>query len=121
VKFVHQKRTTKAEVLAMGDRVVTRQALYNDSNRKVGSFVTDCVNTGGKAQVFKATLLCTSIYRFSDGQVVSQGVVKLGSSPASARIAIVGGTGAYRAASGEVTAGAPVKGYDTVDVLHLDG
>ena len=34
---------------------------------------------------------------------------------------IVGGSGAYRGAHGQVTPGAPVKGYDGVDVLHLDG
>jgi hypothetical protein len=73
---------------------------------------------GGQAQVFKATLECTSIYHFGDGQVVSEGVVQLDSS--SPTIAIVGGSGAYRSASGEVGAGQPVNGYDTVDMLHLD-
>jgi hypothetical protein len=103
----------------MGDRVITRQALYDDSGRRIGSLFTDCVNVGPKAKVFRATLQCMSVYRIQGGQVVSEGVVKLGSSSGS--IAIVGGAGAYSSASGEVGAGAPVKGYDTVDVLHLDG
>jgi hypothetical protein len=121
VKFVHHGRSARGEKLAMGDRVITRQAVFNESDHRIGKLFTDCVNVGRKAQVFNATLECTSIYRFSGGQVVSQGIVRLGSSPASVRIAIVGGTGAYRSAAGEVGAGAPVKGYDTVDVLHLDG
>jgi hypothetical protein len=121
VKFDHQGRSARGERLAMGDRVITRQAVYNESDRRIGALFTDCVNVGRRAQVFDATLQCSSIYRFRSGQVVSQGVVRLGSSPASVRIAIVGGTGAYRSAGGEVGAGAPVKGYDTVDVLHLDG
>jgi len=119
-KFVHQDPSTRGDRLAMGDRVITRQGLFDASNRSIGSFSTDCVNVGGKAQVFKATLQCTSIYQFGDGQVVSQGVVRLSSSAPATGIAIVGGTGAYRSASGEVGAGAPVQGYDTVDVLHLD-
>lgn len=36
-------------------------------------------------------------------------------------IPIVGGSGAYRGASGFLGAGKPVEGYDSVDVLHLDG
>src|SRR2546423_14733902 len=70
-KFVHQKQSTRGERLAMGDRVITQQALFDESNRPVGTLLTDCVNVGGKAQVFKATLECSSIYRFRDGQVVS--------------------------------------------------
>lgn len=120
VKFVHQQRSTRGDRLAMGDRVITRQGLFDEGNRSIGSFSTDCVNVGGKAQVFKATLQCTSIYQLGGGQVVSQGVVRLGSSAPGPRIAIVGGTGAYKSATGEVGAGAPVQGYDTVDVLHLD-
>jgi len=121
VKFIHHARSARGERLAMGDRVITRQALFNESDHRIGTLFTDCANVGRKAQVFNATLQCTSIYRLGGGQVVSQGVVRLGSGPASVRIAIVGGTGAYRSAGGEVGAGAPVRGYDTVDVLHLDG
>jgi hypothetical protein len=86
----------------------------------VGTLFTDCVNVGGAAEVFKATLQCTSTYRFKDGEVVSAGVVRLSAGPATG-FPIVGGSGAYRGAHGEVSAGAPVKGYDGVDVLHLDG
>ena len=121
VKFVHTSKSTHAEQLALGDRVVTRQALFDEQDHAVGTFSTDCVNVGHKAPVFSATLQCTSIYRFADGQVVTSGVVRLGGSPADARIAIVGGTGAYRRARGEVGSGPSVKGYDTVDVLHIDG
>src|SRR4051812_19176577 len=67
-KFVHQKRSTRGDRLAMGDRVITQQALFDESNRGVGTLLTDCVNVGRQAQVFKATLQCTSIYRFADGQ-----------------------------------------------------
>jgi hypothetical protein len=35
-------------------------------------------------------------------------------------IPIVGGSGAYRGASGVVSTGKPVKGFDSVDVLRLD-
>ena len=121
VSFVRAKKSTKGDQLAMGDRVITRQGLFDEQNHAVGTFFTDCVNVGHRAQVFSATLQCTSIYRFGDGQVVSSGVVRLGGDPAQIRIAIVGGTGAYASGRGEVGSGDPVKGYDTVDVLHVAG
>jgi hypothetical protein len=116
-QFVHAKASTPDEVLDMGDRVVTRQALFDERDRPVGSLATDCVNVGAKAEVFKATLQCLSTYRLKGGEIVSAGVVTL-TDPA-ARIAIVGGTGTYAGAGGDVRAGKPVKGYDTVDVLRI--
>jgi hypothetical protein len=50
---------------------------------------------------------------------VAAGVVTL--SEPSGRFPIVGGSGAYRGASGESVAGPPVQGYDTTEVMHLDG
>ncbi len=53
----------------------------------------------------------------ADGQVEAAGVAAL--APGQ-RVAIIGGTGAYKGASGEVETAPPVKGYDTVDILHVD-
>jgi len=39
---------------------------------------------------------------------------------ATAGFPIVGGSGAYRGAHGEVSAGPPTKGFDSVDMLHVD-
>jgi hypothetical protein len=117
-EFIHHG-SARGERLAMGDRVITRQALFDTGDRPIGTLVTDCVNTGATVQVFKATLQCVSTYRFEDGQVVSAGVARLADGPAN-RFPIVGGAGAYRGASGQIEAGAPVEGYQGVDVLHLD-
>jgi len=119
VKFVHQKRTTKGERLATGDRVLTRQAIFNAGGKASGTLFTDCANVGKAAAVFKATLQCTLTYRFGDGQIVSAGVVRLGSGGVAAAFPIVGGTGAYKGVRGEAKAGAPVKGFDSVDVLRF--
>src|SRR2546423_1881364 len=64
VKFVHTSKSTRGEQLALGDRVITRQALFDEQDHAVGTFFTDCVNVGHRAPVFSATLQCTSIYRF---------------------------------------------------------
>jgi hypothetical protein len=99
--------------------VITRQALFDASDRRVGTLLTDCINTGAAAEVFQAKLQCLSTYRLANGQIVSAGSVRLVDGPPN-RFPIVGGAGAYRGASGEIEAGAPVQGYDGVDVLHLD-
>jgi hypothetical protein len=119
-KFVHVKPSTRGERLAQGDRVLTRQALFAEDGSAVGALFTDCANVGRAAEVFKATLQCVSTYRFKDGEVVSAGVVVL-SAGGTIRFPIVGGSGAYRGARGEVTSGKPPEGYQGADVLHLDG
>lgn len=118
-QFVHAKPSTPEQTLDTGDRVITRQALFDERNKGAGSLATDCVNVGPSAEVFEATLQCLTTYRFKDGQVVTAGVVTL-SNPKT-RIAIVGGTGAYASGRGDVRAGKPVKGFDTVDVLRIAG
>jgi hypothetical protein len=118
VAFVHTG-SARGERLAMGDRVITRQAMFDTNDRRLGTLMTDCVNTGSTAQVFKAALQCVSTYRFKGGQVVGAGAVRLADGPANT-FPIVGGSGAYRGASGQIEAGAPVPGYESVDVLHLD-
>jgi hypothetical protein len=118
IRFVHQSRSTKGDRLATGDRLLTRQHLFDDANKAIGTLFTDCVNLGGSARVFAATLQCTASYRFDDGQIVLTGLLHVGTAGTSAPIA--GGSGAYRGARGEVTTGKPEKGYD-IDVLHIDG
>jgi len=122
VTFVHTnpKASPRSDRLAPGDRVLTRQALSAENGGALGTLFTDCVNVGRGARVFTATLQCTSSYRFADGEVVAAGVVRLDAG-AQAGFPITGGSGAYRGARGEITPGQPVEGYDSVDVLHLDG
>jgi hypothetical protein len=119
-KFVHINPSARGERLAQGDRVLTRQALFAEDGSAVGTLFTDCANVGRAADVFKATLQCVSTYRFKDGEVVSAGVVVL-SAGGTIEFPIVGGSGAYRGAHGEVTPGKPAKGYQGSEVLRLDG
>jgi hypothetical protein len=117
VHFIHEKRATKGDRLATGDRVLTRQGLFDSHDKPMGTLFTNCTNVGRPAQVFAATLQCTASYRFADGQLVAIGVIRFGAPGGSAPLV---GSGAYRGVTGEVTSAKPGKGYD-VDVLHLDG
>lgn len=118
VKTVDVRPRARHGQLSVGDRVLTRQLLFNSGGKRIGTLYTDCTSVGRKAPVFKATLQCTAAYRLSGGSVLASGV---GGLQPGARLAITGGTGSHRSASGEVEFAKPAKGYDTVDVLHLDG
>jgi hypothetical protein len=110
----------KGEKLAPGDAVFTRLAMFGTDGARLGSAFTECVNVGTRAGALDATLQCMQTYRFRDGQIVIAGVIKF-SQLENLSVPIVGGSGAYRGASGVGTTGQPVKGFDSVDVLRLDG
>lgn len=44
IRFVHQKRTKTDDRLATGDRVLTHQRLFDETNKTIGTLLTDCVN-----------------------------------------------------------------------------
>ena len=120
VKIIDVAPKSKRDKFSQGDRVLTRQAMFDTNDRRIGTLFTDCAGVGPTAPLFGGLLQCTSTWQFADGQVVGAGTIRLGGDNPDARFAIVGGTGAYRGASGEAAAGPPVKGYDSVDILELD-
>jgi hypothetical protein len=120
VRFLHQKTSTRGDRMLTGDRVLTYQRLYNESAKRIGTLYTDCVNVGSAAHVYKATLLCTASYRLTEGQFATIGAIRLGGRPGASPTPIIG-SGAYRGQHGEVASAPPVKGYESVDVLHIDG
>ena len=115
-----QHGKAKGARLAPGDSLVVRQAMYDTSDKRVGQNYIECTNVGAKATVERARLQCMATYALADGQIVAAGVFRMVEG-AELNVAVVGGSGAYAGVSGSLTAGAPVQGYDSVDVLHLDG
>jgi hypothetical protein len=100
--------------------VLTRQALLDRAGSSLGVLTTDCVNVGAKtAPFFAARLHCVSNYAFADGQIVAAGSVRLDRSKA-VRFPIVGGSGAYKSARGEITPGEASKPHESVSVLHVE-
>lgn len=110
--------TSKKGRLSIGDTVVTRQSLRDVGGARIGTLFTNCAGVGPTAPLLSATLLCTTTYRFGDGQIVAMGVTRL--SPGG-RLTIVGGSGAYASARGEVEFAAPMRGDDSQDIIHLAG
>ena len=109
----------KGAKLATGDSLAIRLNVFDTGGARIGSAYTDCTNVGPRARAENAVLQCTQTYKLRDGQVVTSGVVRF-TALDDLQIPIVGGSGAYRGASGQVGSGTPVDGYDSVDVLQLD-
>ena len=104
--------------VSLGDRLVTRQSLFDGAGKRVGTLHTDCTGTGPTRPLPGATLLCTTSYAFSGGQIVAAGMFKL---DGSGELVIVGGTGVYAGARGSVKSGPPARGYDSADVITITG
>jgi hypothetical protein len=110
----------KGAKMATGDNLLIRLAMFDTDRKRIGSAYTDCTNVGPKTRAENALYQCTQTYKFRDGQIVISGLVKF-TALEDLQIPIVGGSGAYRGASGHVGGGEPIEGYDSVDVLQLDG
>jgi len=115
---VRHNKKVKGDTLAPGDMVIIRLDAFGADGTKAGSAYTECTNVGKKASSGNAKLQCTQTYTLRDGQIVTAGVISF-SRLSDLRIPIVGGSGAYHGATGELGAGRPEKGFDSVDVLHL--
>ena len=110
----------KGAKLATGDSLLIRLAMFDTNGSRIGNAYTDCTNVGRKARAENAVFQCTQTYKFRDGQLVISGLVKF-TALDDLQMPIVGGSGAYRGASGHMGSGEPVDGYDSVDVVQLDG
>ena len=104
--------------VSLGDRLTTRQSLFDGAGKRVGTLSTDCTGTGPTRPLPSATLLCTASYSLSGGQIVAAGAFKL---DGRGELAIVGGTGAYTGARGTIKSAQPGRGYDSADVITITG
>jgi hypothetical protein len=98
--------------------LLVRLKAFGADGAAVGSAYTECTNVGRKAPSANATLQCTQTYKLRDGQIVTAGVIRF-SELDDLVTPIVGGSGAYRGATGQVGSGAPEPGFDSVDVLRF--
>jgi hypothetical protein len=116
---VHQAKKPKGK-FAPGDQLIVRLAMFDTGGARLGSAYLSCVSVGKKAPAGAAAQQCTQTYEFKDGQVVASGIVRFNQID-KLSAAIVGGSGVHTGANGQVTSAPPPKGYDSADVLHLDG
>ena len=110
---------SKARRVSVGDRLVTRQSLFDADKRRIGTLYSDCTSVGPAGSFPRLLLLCKVTYRLADGQIVAMGAIRF--DDADAALAIVGGTGDYAGARGTVKTAKPLPGYDSADVITISG
>ena len=96
----------------LGDRIITNIDLFDDSDIKVGTGAGVCT-------IFSVPPLdtleeCLLTVVFAEGQIILGGVAPLPEVGASAQFGILGGTGDFRKARGEVIAVVPAPGISDV-------
>ena len=109
----------KRQSVSAGDRLITRQSLFDGDKQRIGTLFTDCTSVGPTAMFPRLTMLCTVTYKLGNGQLVAAGTARF--SDDTSELPIVGGTGAYAGAQGTVRTTKPMKGYDSADVITING
>jgi hypothetical protein len=108
---------SKSGKVSLGDRLITRQSLFDSTKQRRGTLYTDCTGIGPTKGFPNITVLCTITYSLPAGQIVASGVATFngkGTTP------IVGGTGAFAGAHGTIAMGRPAKGFDSADVITIN-
>jgi len=60
--------------VSAGDRLVTRQGVFDSAGKRIGLLYTDCTGVGPTKPLFQgARLLCTVTYKLPDGEIVAAG------------------------------------------------
>jgi hypothetical protein len=96
----------------LGDRIITNVDLFDDSDIKVGTGAGVC--TIFSVPPLDTLVECLSTAVFAKGQIIFGGVAPLPEVGASAQFGILGGTGDFRKARGEVIAVVPALGISDV-------
>jgi hypothetical protein len=96
----------------LGDRIITNVDLFDDSDIKVGTGAGVC--TIFSVPPLDTLVECLSTAVFAKGQIIFGGVAPLPEVGASAQFGILGGTGDFRKAHGEVIAVVPAPGISDV-------
>ncbi|HEV2057817.1 MAG TPA: dirigent protein [Solirubrobacteraceae bacterium] len=109
----------KRHSVSAGDRLITRQSLFNADERRIGTLYTDCTSVSATATFPRLTLLCTVTYKLGHEQIVAVGTARFNDD--ASELPIVGGTGAYAGARGTIKMTKPMKGYDSADVITING
>jgi hypothetical protein len=103
--------------LSPGDQLISRiPALDREGGSRAGTiYVHATVLVGGRFE--SATTSGSGAVKLRDGQIVMEGVNRLGSNPASVVTPIAGGSGAYLGAHGQATT--EVGEHGATITLHL--
>lgn len=116
-KFTHTvTQDIDPKGVSMGDRLEYTTDVRNREGRKVGLGVGDCVQLSGTSEA-DALYNCIATFRLGRDHIMSSGIWDL--TRKTNKWAIMGGTGRYRGASGEIDFTAPTAD-SFVDTFRFD-
>jgi hypothetical protein len=106
--------TERNQISSQGDMFVIASDLYTAAGKRAGSLDAYCtVTRGGRDE----TSVCTGTFRLAGGQL--DAMVTMRGQGNVSRIPIIGGSGVYRGATGEIVSAGSQNSNISHDVVHI--
>jgi hypothetical protein len=125
-RFVDAKpftRLTRGEPrkISVGDALVLGIPMFADpgATQRAGRLRVHCLAMNASRRFTRVSFLCDGIYKLVGGTIAVSALVRFPESSTSTfQLAVIGGTGAYEGASGQVTIEDPAEG-PSKNTIHL--
>ena len=106
--------------ISVGDAVVLGIPLYSDpgATQRAGRLRVRCLAMTASRRFQRVSFMCHGIFQLAGGTIAVSALVKFSDSTSTFQLAIVGGTGAYEGANGQVTS-QDIEGPNNIDTIHL--
>jgi len=124
-RFVDAKPFTRVSrrgprKISVGDALVLGIPLFSDAaaTQRAGRLRVHCLAMNASRRFDRVSYMCDGIYTLQGGTLAVSALVRVPEGAATFRLAVVGGTGAYEGANGQVTIEDPERG-NSKDTIHL--
>jgi len=124
-RFVDAKPFTRVSrrgprKISVGDALVLGIPLFSDAaaTQRAGRLRVHCLAMNASRRFDRVSFMCDGIYTLQGGTLAVSALVRVPEGAATFRLAVVGGTGAYEGANGQVTIEDPERG-NSKDTIHL--
>ncbi len=124
-RFVDAKPFTRVSrrgprKISVGDAVVLGIPLFSDAaaTQRAGRLRVHCLAMNASRRFDRVSYMCDGIYTLQGGTLAVSALVRVTEGAATFQLAVVGGTGAYEGANGQVTIEDAERG-NSKDTIHL--
>jgi len=124
-RFVDAKPFTRVSrrgprKFSVGDAFVLSNPLFSDAaaTQRAGRLRVHCLAMNASRRFDRVSYMCDGIYTLQGGTLAVSALVRVTEGAATFQLAVVGGTGAYEGANGQVTIEDAERG-NSKDTIHL--
>ena len=105
---------------SVGDAVMLGIPLFSDAGatQRAGRLRVHCVAMTASRRFDRVSFMCDGIFQLAGGTIAVSALVKFSDSSPTFQLAVVGGTGAYEGANGQVTI-EDLEDGNSRDTIHL--